>query len=85
MKTTNLAVYAGLSPHTRGWSGFSGLPAEAGGVVPARAGMVRIIVIHRHGEKRCPRTRGDGPFRHPTERLSRTLSSRMQGQEGQKG
>ena len=55
-----------LSPHTRGWSDEND---EFGGVcrvVPAYAGMVRIFRSAGRSRRRCPRTRGDGPYHsHP--------------------
>ncbi len=49
------------SPRERGWSLGGHLPAQAGHVFPARAGMVRRSATRSSGHHCVPRASGDGP------------------------
>ncbi len=52
----------GLSPHAGGWTDLPAPHRCARSVVPSRGGMDREMCLPRSSEKRCPLTRGDGPF-----------------------
>ncbi len=49
------------SPHARGWSRWRGHTRTAGGLLPARTGMVPAPAEPADGPRPAPRTRGDGP------------------------
>src|SRR5437764_1135797 len=67
------------SPRTRGWSQARATGVGHDGVLPAYAGMVRLLGGIPGGAWSAPRVRGDGPIMRPLSWQPGTCSPRTRG------
>ncbi len=55
------SAFKKFSPHTRGWPVRGNMTPGSAEVLPAHAGMARVVATTGISRGRSPRTRGDGP------------------------